>query len=479
MVFTTAQLQSAILTVDGRALVGGTVELPPNARLLLDVLIKGSGTGTTPTEAEVAQVINTTGSGARTAVIDAIKATDDDAASALRVQQDARLSATYAALRSFDVKNYGAVGDGTADDTAEINAAVTDAAAVGGDVLFPPGTYKTSSSIALKTGTHLRGIGGARIVGSADHDIINDGGTPVTDAAITDLYIEVAMSSTAGSGIELTGCTRVTIRGCEVVNAWDAIDILTGSADVLVTGNHVRDARQQGIQAVASSRVKIQGNIIDGVGTTNLHHCIYVAGGTDVDVSGNTTKGAGGFGVHVYASSGTPTRIAVANNTVTDCGNGSSGTRGGIYAGGTVQFADVTISGNVISDAGGGIGIGAANVQRLTITGNVVRTCGEHGIQVESSSGLAVGFTITGNDVSAYNQSGVGASGLRVPIAGSIVGGVVVGNQFREPSATGGPASIYSSGSADYMLVTGNDLRGGGSLALAGVNNVSANNIGP
>ncbi|HEY0889320.1 MAG TPA: SGNH/GDSL hydrolase family protein [Nocardioides sp.] len=43
MAYTTAQLLSALLMVDGRAVEGGpAVELPPNARLLLDVLVEGA-----------------------------------------------------------------------------------------------------------------------------------------------------------------------------------------------------------------------------------------------------------------------------------------------------------------------------------------------------------------------------------------------------------------------------------------------------
>lgn len=43
-----------------------------------------------------------------------------------------------------NVKAYGALGDGTTDDTTAIAAAVTAASTAGGIVLFPPGTYSTS-----------------------------------------------------------------------------------------------------------------------------------------------------------------------------------------------------------------------------------------------------------------------------------------------------------------------------------------------
>ncbi len=50
----------------------------------------------------------------------------------------------------FNVKAYGAKGDGTTDDTTAINAAFT-AAGVGGHILFPPGNYVVSSELNWAT----------------------------------------------------------------------------------------------------------------------------------------------------------------------------------------------------------------------------------------------------------------------------------------------------------------------------------------
>lgn len=68
------------------------------------------------------------------------------------------LAARFADTRN--VKDFGAAGDGTADDTTEIQAAI-DAAynAGGGLVLLPPGTYRTSATLVLKRGVVLQGIG--------------------------------------------------------------------------------------------------------------------------------------------------------------------------------------------------------------------------------------------------------------------------------------------------------------------------------
>lgn len=56
----------------------------------------------------------------------------------------------------YNVKDYGALGNGT-DDTTAIQAAIT-AAGNGGTVLFPPGQY-TFSTITLAAGQTLRGVG--------------------------------------------------------------------------------------------------------------------------------------------------------------------------------------------------------------------------------------------------------------------------------------------------------------------------------
>jgi hypothetical protein len=58
----------------------------------------------------------------------------------------------------LDVQDYGAVGDGTTDNTSAFNQALSAANALGGaTVLVPPGTYLVNGSLQLHTGTALRG----------------------------------------------------------------------------------------------------------------------------------------------------------------------------------------------------------------------------------------------------------------------------------------------------------------------------------
>lgn len=69
-------------------------------------------------------------------------------------------------LRIFDVKEYGAVGDGNVLDTASINRAIDDCHARGGGVAYvPPGVY-LSGTVILKSNVTLYLEAGARLLGS-------------------------------------------------------------------------------------------------------------------------------------------------------------------------------------------------------------------------------------------------------------------------------------------------------------------------
>ena len=70
------------------------------------------------------------------------------------------------AIASPDVTHFGAVGDGVTLNTSAIQAAI-DAAAGGGEVLFPPGVFLTGA-LYLRSGVHMRLSQGTVLLGSAD-----------------------------------------------------------------------------------------------------------------------------------------------------------------------------------------------------------------------------------------------------------------------------------------------------------------------
>ncbi len=72
------------------------------------------------------------------------------------------------AVGTFNVKDYGAKGDGSANDTSAINKAITAAnSAGGGTVQFPAGTYKSANSIHMKSNVTLQLDSGSTIRGAS------------------------------------------------------------------------------------------------------------------------------------------------------------------------------------------------------------------------------------------------------------------------------------------------------------------------
>lgn len=67
----------------------------------------------------------------------------------------------------FEIKDFGAVGDGKSLNTAAIQKAIDEAAKCGGQVRIADGVYKTGS-LRLKSNVDLHIAAGAVLLGSED-----------------------------------------------------------------------------------------------------------------------------------------------------------------------------------------------------------------------------------------------------------------------------------------------------------------------
>lgn len=105
------------------------------------------------------------------------------------------------------VKDFGAVGDGVADDTAAIQAAITAASAAGGGrVRLPAGSYKVGSALTVPTYVSLVGDGAkaTKILRAFTGDFISLGGY----CGIEELTIDGQTSTYGtGRGVVMTGST--------------------------------------------------------------------------------------------------------------------------------------------------------------------------------------------------------------------------------------------------------------------------------
>jgi polygalacturonase len=78
------------------------------------------------------------------------------------------LSGPAFAAGTFNVKDYGAKGNGSSNDASAINQAITAAnGAGGGTVVFPSGTYRVGASIHMKSNVTLNLQSGSTLVGTS------------------------------------------------------------------------------------------------------------------------------------------------------------------------------------------------------------------------------------------------------------------------------------------------------------------------
>lgn len=131
-----------------------------------------------------------------------------------------------------NVKDYGAVGDGTTNDTASIQSAIDTASVSGGAVFFPPGKYKIDTALTNTTvGTRIALIGSSAnatwitsIAGSGyciDQDVgfidyiygLTIEGAPSGGVRFTG--IDGAIISLCVTTIDASGSNNVTIEGCK------------------------------------------------------------------------------------------------------------------------------------------------------------------------------------------------------------------------------------------------------------------------
>lgn len=72
---------------------------------------------------------------------------------------------------TISVKDFGAVGDDSHDDTTNIQAAINYANSIGGDVYFPAGTYKISNTLLIDNSTSVSGYDKASVYGDSSASV--------------------------------------------------------------------------------------------------------------------------------------------------------------------------------------------------------------------------------------------------------------------------------------------------------------------
>ena len=132
-------------------------------------------------------------------------------------------AATDSKFRDWmSVKDFGAFGNGAMDDTTAINNALTQIKALGGGTLyFPPGIYKTTSTITLAgAAVGIRIVGSGHGNGSSNGSIIQYVGASGGDTAVFRATGDDGFMANAIENISLDANSRAGY--CLHLDAWRA-----------------------------------------------------------------------------------------------------------------------------------------------------------------------------------------------------------------------------------------------------------------
>lgn len=145
------------------------------------------------------------------------------------------LTCLWLSYAPLNVMSYGATGNGTTDDTAAINAALTAAHNAGKSLYFPPGTYfcNTHDGSGHILTFNAGGLNNVTLYGSGATILTNDTGT----ASLTSVLLYV-YSFAASSGLFINGLRFISTHGR--TNQQTAGVFITGTAGQLVTNASVQ-----------------------------------------------------------------------------------------------------------------------------------------------------------------------------------------------------------------------------------------------
>jgi parallel beta-helix repeat protein len=347
------------------------------------------------------------------------------------------------------VKDFGAVGDGVADDTAEIQAALDAVPTIGGCIYFPAGTYVVSAPIVVDSNTVLIGDGmyvsklSATTAFTSSQAIIYAN----SESNITIQQIGLLGNTNgtvgAGTGIHLKNGTRNNVRDCYVENTTQAgiryeeqnNGIIDGCS--LVSCGRTGYTDNHGIMLYSASGSSIQtysckvtsNTVINSFrkGITTFSDLLLY----DLLISGNTVTGSGLGNIYVggVAPASTHDKIRVVENYVEggpiniQIGSTSNSVIDGNTCGanttasaniGFVDSTDLVISNNVVQNSNlhaiATITSGATRNEQIAIVGNIVRNSNRsndptgYGIRLADTDVATVSSNIVIDDTATTRQ---------------------------------------------------------------------------
>lgn len=363
---------------------------------------------------------------------------------------DTGWSKLLSALEWYNVKDFGAVGDNVIDDTAAIQAAIDACAAAGGGrVYFPVGTYFLGSAITLngKRAVQLQGSGDGSVLRTTTANTLTGNATTIecrvqemrlsgAGATFTGSqnlgFFDVTTINCAGAGLVLDGVFKCWVKDCTLTADTYGIDLKGAFDSVWINHNTVKDC---GI-----SEFRLDGATAVGAGTLSFVNNILK----------HTAAGANPVAVTIVGNAASlVSRLSCSGNIVI----------GGSFECSNAQYS--VFGNNVITSgvyASTAPVLTFANLQLSTVSGNLaVRALG-------AGAGLAFEMTDCVRNRVGNNMLFQELAASGVARFGSCTQNTIGNNVFRNTHATGptgaGYAVVVDGGTTgtDDMLLQGNSI---------------------
>ena len=420
-------------------------------------------------------------------------------------------AATSGGVGVFSPFDHGAVGDGSNDDTAAIQAALDDAhTAGGGTVLIPGGySYELSAPLHVYSGTTVvaygaylfrksgiggtlmndEGDGGTGYSGYTNHrDIAVLGGTWDGKASATQgftvnhgrnyLFRDVTVRNIISyHALDVQGVQHMRIENCRFEGYLTGISTFPRGPIQIDTGgetgdeNPCDDITVQNCYAGASPVAGESGawgrlidchtagatphtqiRILDNVADNVLDTAIRAYSWSRSIIEGNVVSSPGAHGIFAGLKTGVAgSQLIIRNNIIT--GAGAGGIRVESDDKGTTQWSRVDVDGNQIdSSTTNGVYVAATVVGSITDNDIFnVQTPAAHCIQLgETSAGAAdraESITVKNNRISATVTAPIRLNGAR--------GCLLTGNKVMGTSTS--YTSVFSCQDVDRTIITLND----------------------
>ncbi|TKJ38142.1 MAG: hypothetical protein CEE38_05125 [Planctomycetes bacterium B3_Pla] len=337
------------------------------------------------------------------------------------------------------VRDFGAVGDGKADDSNAFQRAIDSGR---GDIYIPRGTYRLTKTVVAD----LDRIGPVSIAGSGTAKIVMAGPGPAlkfvgthegtadpgtvkenvwqSQRMPTVSGLEIVGANPQACGVEATGTMKATFSRLLIRKALHGIHLTKRNRNVIISDCHIYENRGIGIYLDHVNLHQI--NVGDSHVSYNSAGGIVQRGGDvrnlqigNCDIEGNMgEKAPPTANVLIDATGGSIGEIAITGCTIQHTHNASDSANIRIigegrprpsYAEGELRGGNITITGNILSDVQTNVHL--HKVRGVTIVGNTLWKGYTHDVLIEGSSSVVIGANVF--DRNPRYHYGDGASAKR------------------------------------------------------------------